>query len=142
SRHSNIAKIHMARHYAMQALYQWQLAKAPLNQIEAEFRVDNDFDKVDGAYFHILLHEIPAQVDALNHAIEPCLTDRALNEIGAVELALLYIATFELKNRIEVPYKVAINEAVSLAKKFGATDSFKFINAVLDKLAPQFRAVE
>lgn len=137
-----IAKKQRARHYAMQALYQWRMTRAPLNQIEAEFRVDNDFDKVDGEYFHELLHEIPAQVGDLDSAFEPHLTDRSLDEVNPVELSILRLSTYELKERIDIPYKVSINEAVSLAKKFGATDSHKFINAVLDKIAEQYRALE
>jgi transcription antitermination protein NusB len=137
-----IAKRQRARHYAVQALYQWRMAQAPLNQIEAEFRVDNDFDKVDGEYFHELLHRIPALIGELDAVIEPNLTDRAIDEVNPVELALLRMSTYELKERIDVPYKVVINEAVSLAKKFGATESHKFINAVLDKVVEQFRAIE
>lgn len=137
-----IARKQRARHYAMQALYQWRMAQAPLNQIEAEFRVDNDFDKVDGEYFHELLHNIPAQLNELDSAVEPFLSDRSLEEVNPVEISILRLATYELKERIDVPYKVAINEAISLAKKFGATDSHKFINAVLDKVAEQFRTIE
>jgi len=137
-----IAKRQRARHYAVQALYQWKMAQSPLNQIEAEFRVDNDFSKVDSDYFHELLHKVPAQVGELDAAIEPVLTDRALHEINPVELALLRMSIYELKERIDIPYKVVINEAVSLAKKFGATESHKFINAVLDQVVLQYRAVE
>ena len=137
-----VAKRRKARHYAVQALYQWKMAQAPLNQIEAEFRVDNDFTKVDGEYFHELLHQVPAQLDVIDAAIEPALTDRALHEVNPVELALLRMSVYELKDLIDVPYKVVINESVSLAKKFGATESHKFINAVLDKVGEQYRAIE
>jgi len=137
-----IAKRRKSRHYAMQALYQWKMSGSPLNQIEAEFRTDNDFSKVDSEYFHELLHEVPAQLDVLDEAIEPTLTDKKLSEIGPVELALLRMAIYELKERIDVPYKVVINEAVSLAKKFGPEDSHKFVNAVLDKVAANFRNAE
>lgn len=137
-----IGKRQKARHYAMQALYQWKMSGSSLNQIEAEFRTDNDFSKVDGEYFHELLHEVPAQLDELDAAIEPALSDRSLDEIGPVEIALLRLAVYELKSRIDVPYKVVINEAVSLAKKFGPTDSYKFMNAVLDKVAEQYRSIE
>lgn len=130
-----------ARHYAVQALYQWQMAGAALNAIEAEFRVDYDMSKVDVAYFHELLHQIPAQLSELDAAIEPLL-DRPKDEVGPVELAVLRMGTYELKNRIDVPFKVAINESVSLAKKFGPEDSHKFVNGILDQLAREFRAVE
>ena len=136
------AKRHKARHYAMQALYQWHMASAPLASIEAEFREDYDFDKVDGEYFHALLHDIPADVDDIDAAFEPYMVERSLEELDPIERALLRIATFELRDRIDVPYKVVINEAVNLAKKFGATDSHKFINGVLDQVAHQLRSVE
>ncbi|MEE4191837.1 MAG: transcription antitermination factor NusB [Halieaceae bacterium] len=136
------AKRHKARHYAMQALYQWHMAGAPLNHIEAEFRTEYDFDKVDGEYFHILLHEIPAQLDDVEAAFSPYMVERSLEELDPIERALLRIGTFELKERIDVPYKVVINEAVNLAKKFGASESHKFINGVLDQVAQQLRSVE
>lgn len=137
-----VAKRRKARHYAVQALYQWKMSQSPLNKIEAEFRTDNDFTKVDGAYFSELVHEVPAQLDVLDAAIAPALTDRSLDEINPVEMALLRMSIFELKERLDVPYKVVINESVALAKKFGAADSHKFINAVLDKAVEQFRQAE
>ncbi|WP_268939925.1 transcription antitermination factor NusB [Parahaliea maris] len=130
-----------ARHYGMQALYQWYMAEAPLNVIEAEFRTDYDFSHVDSEYFQALLHEIPAKVDELEAVFTPLL-DRKLEELDPIERTLLRMGTWELGGRIDVPYKVAINEAVSLAKKFGATDSHKYINGVLDKLARKLRQVE
>ncbi len=136
------AKRHKARHYAMQALYQWHMAGAPLNHIEAEFRTEYDFDKVDGDYFHTLLHDIPASVDELETAFAPYMVERGLDELDPIERALLRIGTFELKERIDVPYKVVINEAVNLAKKFGASESHKFINGVLDQVAHELRSVE
>jgi N utilization substance protein B len=136
------AKRHKARHYGMQALYQWHMAGAQLNDIEAEFRGEYDFGKVDGEYFHALLHEIPAKVDEIDAVFAPHMVDRSVDELGPVELALLRIGSYELMERIDVPYKVVINESVNLAKKFGATDSHKFINGVLDQVARQLRTVE
>ena len=130
-----------ARHYGMQALYQWHMAGASLNDIEAEFREDYDFSHVDLAYFQALLHEIPACVDELDAALEPLL-DRKLDELDPIERTLLRMGMFELTQRIDVPYKVVINEEVALAKKFGATDSHKYINGVLDKAARELRKVE
>jgi N utilization substance protein B len=126
----------------MQGLYQWYMAGAPLDDIEKEFRADYDFEKVDGDYFHTLLHEIPAQTDQIEAVFAPFMVERALEELDPIERALLRIGTFELMERIDVPYKVVINEAVNLAKKFGATDSHKFINGVLDQVAQQLRSVE
>jgi len=136
------AKRHKARHYAMQALYQWHMAGATLSDIEAEFREEYDFDKVDGEYFHALLHEIPAQTDVIEAAFGPFMVERSLEELDPIERALLRIGTYELLERIDVPYKVVINESVNLAKKFGATDSHKFVNGVLDQVAQQTRSVE
>ncbi len=130
-----------ARHYGMQALYQWYMAEAPLNEIEAEFRTDYDFSHVDNDYFHALLHDIPSQVDELEALFTPLL-DRDLKDLDPIERTLLRMGTWELARRIDVPYKVAINESVALAKKFGATDSHKYINGVLDKLARELRQVE
>lgn len=131
-----------ARHYAMQGLYQWKMAGSGLNAIEAEFRADNDMNQVDVGYFHELLHEVPRRLDEVQAVFEPHLTDRSGDELDPVTEALLRLASYELKFRIDVPYKVVINEAVALAKKFGATDSHKFVNGVLDRAAAQVRALE
>ena len=136
------AKRHKARHYAMQALYQWHMADASLSDIEAEFRSDYDFNKVDGEYFHALLHEVPAQLEEIEDTFAQFMVERSLDELDPIERALLRLGTFELKERTDVPYKVVINVAVSLAKKFGATDSHKFINGVLDKAARLLRQPE
>ena len=125
----------------MQALYQWHMAGASLTDIEAEFRSDYDFSHVDLAYFQALLHEIPAQIDSLEAGLETLL-DRDLDELDPIERTLLRMGAWELSERLDVPYKVVINEAVALAKKFGATDSYKYINGVLDKAAHQLRKVE
>ena len=141
ARNTLAAERRKARHYGMQALYQWHMAGASLNDIEAEFRADYDFSHVDLAYFQALLHEIPACVDELDAALEPLL-DRKLDELDPIERTLLRMGMFELTRRIDVPYKVVINEEVALAKKFGATDSHKYINGVLDKAARELRKVE
>ncbi len=130
-----------ARTLAMQALYSWHIAGQALNEIEAQFRVDNDFSSVDGAYFHEILHGVPRQKTEIDALFEPLL-DRPLEEIDPVELSILRLSTYELRNRIDVPYRVVINEGIELAKVFGATDGHKFVNGVLDKLAPTLRADE
>jgi N utilization substance protein B len=130
-----------ARTLAMQALYSWHMAGQQLNEIEAQFRVDNDFSTVDGAYFHEILHGVPRQKSEIDGAFEPLL-DRPIAEIDPVELSILRLSTYELKNRLDVPYRVVINEGIELAKVFGATDGHKFVNGVLDKLAPRLRADE
>ena len=117
------------------------MAGAAVSDIEAEFRTDYDFSHVDLEYFQSLLHKIPACLDELDEALEPLL-DRKLKDLDPIELTLLRMGMYELIWRIDVPYKVVINEEVALAKKFGATDSHKYVNGVLDKAARQLRKVE
>jgi len=130
-----------ARHFGLQALYQWTLSGASVTDIEAEFRVDNDFRHTDGEYFSALLRGVTADVESLEMLFAPAL-DRALDELDPIERNLLRLGTFELRDRIDVPYKVVISEAVALAKKFGATDSHKYVNGVLDKIARDLRTAE
>lgn len=137
----NPAARRKARHYGMQALYQWQMTKDSLAEIELQFLSDYDFTRVDVEYFHDIIHHVPASLDELEEAFIPHL-DRDIKELDPIELALLRLGSYELVKRIDIPYKVAINEAVALAKKFGATDGHKYINGVLDKLAQDVRAVE
>lgn len=136
-----MAKRRKARHYALQALYQWHMAGASTRDIDAEFRSDYDFSVVDRDYFKALLDGVVDDVEALDALYEPLL-DRKLSELDPIERSLLRMGSFELRERIDVPYRVVINEAVSLAKKFGAAESFKYINGVLDKLAQQLRGPE
>ncbi len=131
-----------ARHYAMQALYQWQMTKNSLNGIEAEFRTDNDMSKVDVDYMHELIHKVPASISVIETDFLPHVNELALDEIDPISLAILRLSVYEMHYRLDVPYKVVINEALNLAKRFGATDSHKFINGVLDKVAPRLRADE
>lgn len=138
---NKIAMRQKARSLALQALYSWQMAGQSLNEIEAQFRTDNDFSDVDGAYFHEILHGVPRLKVELDEAFLPCL-DRPLDEVDPVELAILRLSTYELRNRADVPYKVVINEGIELAKVYGATDGHKFVNGVLDKLAPRLRGAE
>ena len=130
-----------ARRFALQALYQWQVSGSGLGDIEAEFRTDNDMSKVDDEYFHDILHGVPKEKSVLDEKIQPFL-DRRIDELTPVELAILRLGAFEMCHRIDVPYKVVINEAIELAKTFGATDGHKYVNGVLDKLAQRERMVE
>ena len=130
-----------ARKKAMQALYQWSMSDNDLNDIEVQFHDEQDMSKVDQEYFHILLHEVPAHVTELDAAYTP-LMDLKGKEIDPVEQAILRLSTFEIKNRPDVPYRVVINEAIQLARTFGADQSHKFVNGVLDKLAKQYRQLE
>ena len=136
-----IAQRRKARHYALQALYQWHMAGARPTDIEAEFRTDYDFEVVDLEYFQAIIHGVPPLVEEIDALYAPLL-DRDLDELDPIERSLLRMGSFELRDRIDVPYRVVINEAVALAKKFGASDSYKYINGVLDKLARQLRGPE
>ncbi len=140
-RASRVEQRRRARQMALQALYQWQMAGASISQIEAEFMVDNDMNLVDGAYFRELLHGIPARLTEFDKLIEPLL-DRPLKDVDTIELALIRMGAYELKERLDVPYRVVINEEVELAKKFGGTDGHKFVNGILDKLAARLRMAE
>lgn len=135
-----LAQRRKARTLVMQALYQWHVAKAEPLEIEAQFHEQNG-GKIDWEYFSEVFLEIPKQQETLEAHILPLL-DRDISALGPVERALLYLGTFELTNRIDIPYKVVINECVELAKSFGATESHKYINGVLDKLAITLRPLE
>ncbi|MEH6549088.1 MAG: transcription antitermination factor NusB [Pseudomonadales bacterium] len=133
---------HKARHFAMQAVYSWDMAGGTAESIESEFRTDYDMNKADLDYFRALLSGVIGQYEQLDAMYEPCLQDRSVAELDKVEKAVLRVATYELSERPDTPYKVIINEAVSLTKKFGATDGFKFVNGVLDQTARQLRGPE
>ena len=135
-----LAQRRKARTLIVQALYQWYISKSDPLEIEAQFHEQNG-GKIDWEYFSEVFLEIPKQQEALDKHISPLL-DRELNSLDPVERALLYLGTFELANRIDIPYRVVINECVELAKTFGATDGHKYINGVLDKLAKNLRSVE
>ncbi|KAA0876300.1 transcription antitermination factor NusB [Nitrincola tapanii] len=130
-----------ARQYTLQALYQWQMAKQPVNEIEAQFRVNNDMGDTDVSLFSQLLRGVTAHCRDLDQAYSLYL-DRSVEDLDPVELAVLRIGSYELLHRLEVPYRVAINESVELAKIFGATESHRYVNGILDKLAQTARAAE
>lgn len=130
-----------ARRYAMQALYQWQLTRQDIGVIDKQFVDEQDMSKTDVLYFQELLHRTLNRSDAINAALQPYL-DRPIEQIDPVEKAILWIAGYEILYRLDIPYRVIINEAVELAKKFGAEKGHRFINGVLDKAVHQLRAVE
>jgi len=130
-----------ARQRALQALYQWQLTGESLGVIEAQFLQDHPWAKVDVSYFKELLHGVPQNVQKLDEALQPHMT-RSMESVDPIERAILRMATFELMQRLDIPYRVVINEAVDLTKLFGATDGHKFINGVVDKVAADLRATE
>lgn len=130
-----------ARRLALQALYQWQVSDSGLSDIEKQFLEEQDFRQADTEYFRVLLHQIPAQVDVLDELLTPHM-ERTMGEVDPVERAILRIAAYELQSRLDIPYKVVLNEAVSLAKTFGAAESHRYVNGVLDQLARRIRTVE
>ena len=130
-----------ARKKAMQALYQWSIAGNDLNEIEVQFHEEQNMEKVDQDYFHELLHKVPELVDELDQMMAPHL-DRETDRLDPIEQAILRLSTYEMKNRLDVPYKVVLSESIVLAKIFGADTSYKYVNGVLDKLAKELRSVE
>ena len=132
---------HRAREFALQVLYQWQLAKTDPATIRAQIAEGDDFGKCDTRLFERMWTGVTTQFDALVSAFAPhC--ERAAAQLSPIERGVLVIGAWELLHQPEVPYRVAINEAVELAKSYGGTDGHKFVNGVLDKLAAQARAPE
>ena len=130
-----------ARTLALQALYQRHFSQSPVSQIEAEFLTDNDMAKVDGVYFRELLYGVDRHHLNLDRHFENLL-DRFIEELDPIELCILRLGTFELEHRVDVPYRVVVNEAIELAKRFGGTDGHKYVNSILDKLCPRLRPAE
>ena len=130
-----------ARRLAMQAVYQWQMTAHDVVDILAQFLTDEDNRGADVEYFEALVRGVVQGHAALDALLAPMLA-RPLDEVDPVERAVLRVAAFELQQRLDVPYRVVLNEAVALAKKFGAEQGHTFVNAALDKLARTLRAVE
>ncbi len=130
-----------SRFMLVQALYQWQVAAVPVADIREQFHTQALFAKADAAYFDESLVAVIDQVEALDKQFSPFL-DRRLVELDPIELTILRLATYELAYRLELPYRVIINEALELTKIFGATDSFKYVNGVLDQVAKVLREPE
>ncbi len=130
-----------ARRTALQALYQWELGQQALEDIEAQFRAAQDMRKVDVDYFKELLYQVAGHVDELDAQMAPLL-DRPLRQLGPVERAILRIGAYELAFRPELPWRVVIDEGIELAKMFGAEQSHRYVNGVLDKLSGRVREVK
>ena len=131
----------LARKLAMQALYRWQLNDAPWQDLITEFATEEGMDKADDAYFRVLVEGVVGARPDLDTELSAWM-DRSPALLDPIEHAVLLIGAYELKSRPEVPYRVVINEGVSLAKRFGATDGHKFVNAVLDRAARTLRPHE
>jgi transcription antitermination protein NusB len=130
-----------SREFALQGLYQWQLAKTDPAAIARQLAEAKGFDKVDAEYFKTLLEGAIAAAPELEQAIIPFL-DREYRRLSPVERGILLLAGYELAYQPDVPYRAVINEAVELAKSYGGTDGHKFVNGVLDKMAGSLRGDE
>ncbi len=124
-----------ARECAVQALYSWALSGNTAEQVELAFVLDQDLEGVDKPYFRKLFRQTVENIETVDFAISPYI-DRAFDELDPIEKAILRLAVYELRFESDVPYKVVINEAIEVAKVFGADESHKYINGVLDKIAP------
>ena len=130
-----------SREFALQGIYQWQIAGGDAAAIGRQLGEAKGFEKVDADYFSTLLAGTIAAAPELERAIAPHL-DREYARLSPVERGILLLAGYELAHRPDVPYRAVINEAVELAKSYGGTDGYKFVNGVLDKLAAQLRSAE
>ncbi|MFQ3196791.1 MAG: N utilization substance protein B [Paraglaciecola sp.] len=130
-----------ARELAVQAIYSWQMSKNPVEQIELSIITSNNMQKVDTDYFLEILRAVVRNTAELDIKIKPYL-GRLPEELDPVEKAILRVATYELVERLDVPFKVVINESIELAKSFGAEESHKFVNGVLDKAIKTLRKHE
>lgn len=131
----------LARQYALQGMYQWQLSGTQPNEIISQLMAKQFNKKTDGDYFRELVLNIPKQYTELDQHMAPFLK-RPLDELDPIELAILRISIYELANRLDTPYRVIINEALELAKKYGSIEGYKFVNGILDQVAHQLRPTE
>ncbi len=127
-----------ARRAALQAIYQWQMTAEALEVIASQFRDDKSWKRIDEELFSALLNGVPANVTALDAHLQPIL-DRTVAQLDAVERAILRMGAFELTHREDIPWRVVINECVELAREFGAEQSHKYVNGILDNLARRTR---
>jgi N utilization substance protein B len=137
----NPSQRHKARYFAIQAIYQWQLAQQELPVLLEQFLEQELSKKMDKEYFSELVEKICSNTEEIDALLLPCL-DRKINEVSQVELAILRVGAGEIMHRIDVPAKVVINEGVELAKTFGGEGSHKYINGVLDQFARNQRPNE
>lgn len=130
-----------SRELALRGLYQWQLAQTDPQTIARQLAEAKGFDQLDAAYFSTLLEGAIGRAGELEHELAPCL-NRPFAGLSPIERGILLLAGYELMHQPAVPYRVVINEAVELAKSYGGTDGYKFVNGVLDKLAARVRGPE
>jgi N utilization substance protein B len=130
-----------AREFAVQALYQHLVGRNETPDIDSYTRDLSGFNKADAAHYDALLHGCVQEAEALNALITPLL-DRKLGELSPIEHAIMWIGAYELQHCLDVPWRVVLNECIELAKSFGGTDGHKYVNGVLNGLAPKLRAAE
>jgi transcription antitermination protein NusB len=130
-----------SRELALQALYQWLLNGDEADALCDQAAENKDYARADTGYFQVLARGVIERAGELHAALQPFL-DRPAHQLSPIEHALLLVGAYELMYAPEVPYRVAINEAVELAKAYGGTDGYKYVNGVLDKLASQVRQAE
>ncbi|MBP3749458.1 MAG: transcription antitermination factor NusB [Ruminobacter sp.] len=140
----NPGQRHRARHFAMQALYQWEITKELASVIEEQFLEDQPVDdKTDKEYLHQLIVGTITHIDEIDKTYKPYLNSRSIEDLDMVDKSILRLATYELLfQSADVPYRVIINEAILLAKDFAAQDSHKFVNGVLDKVVKNMQLKE
>ena len=127
-----------ARRAALQAIYQWQMTAEALDTIAAQFRDDKSWKRIDEELFSALLYGVPANVTVLDGHLQPIL-DRPVAQLDTIERGILRMGAFELTHRKDIPWRVVINEYVDLAREFGAEQSHKYDNGILDNLARRTR---
>lgn len=127
-----------ARECIIQVLYSWQISKNNIHYIISQFLEEKNIKKIDIHYFHEIIIGIVKNCKYIDELIRPFLS-RTLEEVGQIEKSILRLSFYELLKRLDIPYRVSINESIELAKSFGAEDSHKFINGVLDKAAWKIR---
>ncbi|WP_411832986.1 transcription antitermination factor NusB [Pseudoxanthomonas mexicana] len=130
-----------ARRRALQALYAWQVSGGEVGQVIAQFAHEQAHEIADLEYFEDLVRGVVRHRAALDEALLPYL-DRTVEEVDPIERAVLRIATYELHHRLDVPFRVVINEAIETAKRFGAEHGHTYVNGVLDRAAPDWRPAE
>ena len=132
---------HKARVALMQAIYQWQINNMPVTQLEAQFRANFRDAKVDLEFFHQVLNGVFEDLVALDQLYAPYL-DRRVDELDPIERAILRLGSYELQHRLDIPYQVVINEGIELAKIYGAEESHRYVNGILDRLSQRLRRTE
>jgi N utilization substance protein B len=130
-----------ARRRAVQAIYAWQMSGNDMASVLRDFAHEQDMEQADLDYFHALTRGVEVQCEALDEALAPLL-DRTIEQVDPIERAILRLAAFELRNRPDVPYRVSLNEAIDLAKRFGSDQGHTFVNGVLDQAAKAWRGEE